>query len=100
MFLCYRDYIYGDDTETAKIGEAEYTPVSVSGYAPIRTKDGLTDVSYCNVCGSILKKQEIIPTLRYIDADGDGICDLNGADMTTAINIGKYCTKRIPVHLR
>lgn len=50
--------------------------------APTCTNTGLTEGSYCSVCKKELVLQEEIPANGHPDEDGDGICDLDGRDVT------------------
>ncbi len=43
----------------------EHTLVTVEGMPAFCTYDGLTDGSYCSVCGNTIKEQEIIPALGH-----------------------------------
>ena len=49
---------------------------------PTCTETGLTERTVCFVCGEILKAQEIIPATGHTDADGNGKCDVCGADLS------------------
>lgn len=59
-----------------------HTVVDDFGYEPTCTRTGLTDGSHCQVCKTVIVKQEVIPALGHIDEDEDGICDLDGRDVT------------------
>ncbi len=52
------------------------------GYEPTCTRTGLTDGSHCIVCDLVAEKQEEIPALGHLDENGDGICDIDGRDVT------------------
>ncbi|MBR5497796.1 MAG: hypothetical protein IKV76_07435, partial [Clostridia bacterium] len=56
--------------------------VADKGYEPTCTRTGLTDGSHCIVCDIVAEPQEEIPALGHLDEDGDGICDLDGRDVT------------------
>ncbi len=52
------------------------------GYEPTCTRTGLTEGSHCIVCDIVVEEQEVIPALGHLDEDGDGICDIDGRDVT------------------
>ena len=49
---------------------------------------GLTEGSYCSVCGETLFEQKEIPKLDHVDTDNDGHCDLCDEMMVG----GEHCT--------
>ena len=53
----------GKITEKTDIDAAGHTPVTDPAVAPTETSDGLTEGSYCSVCGAVLQAQEVIPML-------------------------------------
>ena len=59
-----------------------HTPSSTPAMPPTCTETGLTERTVCFVCGEILKAQEIIPATGHTDADGNGKCDVCGADLS------------------
>ncbi len=59
-----------------------HTEVDDFGYEPTCTRTGLTDGVHCDVCKKVIVKQEEIPALGHLDDDEDGICDLDGRDVT------------------
>ena len=53
----------GKITEKTDIDAAGHAPVTDPAVAPTETSDGLTEGSYCGVCGVVLQAQEVIPML-------------------------------------
>ena len=52
------------------------------GYEPTCTRTGLTDGSHCIICDIVAEEQEVIPALGHLDENADGICDIDGRDVT------------------
>lgn len=73
-------------SETNALELADHHEVTREGTKPTCTKDGLSDGTYCDVCGKTLKEQTKIKATGHVDSNGDKKCDVCGADMT------KKCT--------
>lgn len=48
------------------------------------TEDGFTGDLVCKSCGTVVTPGEVIPAVGHTDADGDGKCDVCGAEVGTA----------------
>ena len=47
------------------------------------TEDGFTGDLVCKSCGTVVTPGEVIPAVGHTDADGDGKCDVCGAEVGT-----------------
>ena len=47
------------------------------------TEDGFTGDLVCKSCGTVVTPGEVIPAAGHTDADGDGKCDVCGAEVGT-----------------
>ena len=69
--------------ETVKVSAPGHTSVTIPGYPATCTTDGLTDGSYCSVCGETITAQVVIPALGHSYENGScvncGEADPNAA---------------------
>ena len=65
------------DSYTEPIAMIPHTEVIDAAVAPSCTATGLTEGKHCSVCGTVLIKQEVVPTIvhNYVD----GVCTMCGA---------------------
>ena len=76
--------------ERVTLTKTGHSPVTVPGTPATCVDDGLTDGSVCSVCEAVLIAQEVIPaTGIHVDDNGDGKCDICGANM----EVCKWCGK-------
>ncbi|MDO4381135.1 MAG: hypothetical protein Q4D20_09715, partial [Clostridia bacterium] len=68
-------------SEARALPLAEHHSVVLSGKDATCTETGLTDGTYCDVCGKTLTAQKTIPAKGHDDSDGDGKCDICGAEI-------------------
>ncbi len=68
-------------SETRALALAEHHSVVLAGKEATCTETGLTDGTYCDVCGKTLSAQKTIPAKGHDDSDGDGKCDICGAEI-------------------
>ncbi len=75
-----------DKTDTKYLPLADHHEVTRAGTKQTCTKDGLSDGTYCDVCGLTIKEQTTLKATGHVDSDGDKKCDICGTD------IAKKCT--------
>ena len=63
---------------TEPIEMIAHTEVIDESVAPTCTKTGLTEGKHCSVCGTVLVKQEVVPTIEHNYVGG--ICTMCGAE--------------------
>lgn len=61
-----------------------HTIETIKGVLPTCNSTGLTDGSYCKICGEIFIAQETISALGHTDKNNDGYCDSCGTDIRNA----------------
>ena len=90
---------YCGDSYTEIIPVAEHRPVTVPGYAPTCTQEGLSEGSICGDCGATIQAQNTIPAIGHNYAEeilAEPTCVTEGTVQYTCTICGHAYTDTIP----
>ena len=64
-----------EHTMSVTVYEAQHSIVTLPAVAPTCHSEGLTEGSYCSICGEVFADQVTLPRTEHTDKNGDGVCD-------------------------